>query len=87
LTWHVAASVRMKLEVPATQWHHREHAAPLAGSLFHKFGFFMDCLRTACRGHCIKNLKKIQTANEFCEWMHRGVAEDAQFLGMTVRTE
>ena len=27
LTWRDAASVRIKLKVPATQRHHREHAA------------------------------------------------------------
>jgi len=27
LTWGDAASVRIKFEVPATQCHHREHAA------------------------------------------------------------
>jgi len=44
LTWRDAASVRIKLKVPATQRHHPSMLHTLTGSLFHKFSFFMDCL-------------------------------------------
>jgi len=46
MTWGDAASIRIKLKVPTTHRHHHERAAlALAGSLIHKFDFFMDYLR------------------------------------------
>ena len=46
MTWHDAAGVRMKHKFPATQRHHRDRAAPLAGSLFRKFDFFVKTEKT-----------------------------------------
>jgi len=53
----------MKIKVPATQRHHRERVPALAGSLFHKFVFFMDCLTCIDNGDLITlnlNLRRCQ---------------------------
>jgi len=45
LTWHDAASVRIKLKSPLHNAISASVLRAIAGSLFHKFAFFMDCLR------------------------------------------